>query len=219
VAPGEIVGILGENGAGKTTTLRMIAGILQPTGGGGSVNGFDITTNPQRVRGEIGTLLGCQAGLYDRLTAKENILYFADLNDVPRERSLKRIDELSKLLGMEEYLNKRTSTFSHGMKQKTAIARAIVHNPPVMLLDEPTSGLDVLSTKIVRYFINQCRKEQKATLFSSHAIEEIEILCDRVVIIHQGKLVEEGSISEIKDKYSSSFADAFLQLMGGEHET
>ena len=139
----QIFGLLGENGAGKTTTLRMLATMLKPTEGTAKVSGFDIKNEPEKVRASIGILFGGEAGLYDRLTSAENISYFGELNDMDKNSIKERIEYLTKVFGMEEYINKRTSKLSKGMKQKVAFARAIVHNPDVMLFNEPTSGLDV----------------------------------------------------------------------------
>jgi sodium transport system ATP-binding protein len=214
VQRGEIVGLLGENGAGKTTTLRMIATLLKPTAGTSLINSYDIITHPEKVRSQIGILLGGETGLYDRLTARENIRYFAELNSLQREHTAQEIEKLSKMLGMEEYIDKRVGKFSHGMKQKTAIARSIIHAPPVMLLDEPTAGLDVSSSIIVQDFILNCKKENRAILFSSHKIEEIEKLCDRVVIIHRGKILDDAGISELEEKYDGDLKHTFLRLIG-----
>lgn len=216
VQRGEIVGLLGENGAGKTTTLRMIATMLKPTSGTSIVNSYDIITHPERVRSQIGILFGGETGLYDRLTARENIQYFAELNRLQKEHTTREIEKLSLMLGMEDYIDRRVGQFSHGMKQKTAIARSIIHAPPVMLLDEPTAGLDVSSSIIVQDFILTCKRENKAILFSSHKIEEIEKLCDRVVIIHQGRILDDAGIPEMEEKYNGDLRQTFLRLTGEE---
>lgn len=216
VNPGEIVGLLGENGAGKTTALRMIATMLKPTSGTVEVMGHDITKEPNEVRKEIGILFGGEVGLYDRLTARENIKYFADLNNIDPKESKESIDRLAKLLDMEEYIDKRVGKFSRGMKQKVAIARSIVHNPKVMLFDEPTIGLDVTSSKIVQDFIIKCQKENKSIIFSSHSMQEVERLCHRIVIIHKGKIVEDGTIEALKNKYNSDLEDVFMRMVGEE---
>lgn len=214
VEPGEIVGLLGENGAGKTTALRMIATMLRPTFGTAEVNGFDLIKEPAKVRSQIGILFGGEVGLYDRLTARENIKYFADLNNMEAKWADDNIERLVKLLGMEEYIDRRVGKFSRGMKQKVAIARSIVHDPSVMLFDEPTTGLDVTSSKIVQDFILKCQKENKAIIFSSHSMQEVERLCNRIVIIHKGKIIEDGTIESLKNKYSSNLEDVFIRLAG-----
>ena len=188
VNPGEIVGLLGENGAGKTTTLRMISTMLKITSGEAVVNNFSADKEPIKVRNEIGILFGGDVGLYDRLTARENIKYFANLYGMSDKDADVRIDELAKKFNMEEYIDKRVSKFSRGMKQKVSIARSIVHNPSVMLFDEPSTGLDVTAARTIQDFILDCKKENKTILFSSHSMREVEKLCDRVIIINKGKL-------------------------------
>jgi sodium transport system ATP-binding protein len=219
VKDGEIVGLLGENGAGKTTTLRMLATMLKSTGGTAKINGFDIVNEPQKIRGQIGILFGGEVGLYDRLTARENIRYFAKLNGMSKEQTDKTIDKLTKTLEMEEYIDRRVGKFSRGMKQKVAIARSIVHEPSVMLFDEPTAGLDVSAARIVQDFIKKCKEENRSIIFSSHSMSEVEKLCDRIVIIHRGKIIETGTVSELKAKYNDEdMEEIFMRLVGGKNE-
>jgi sodium transport system ATP-binding protein len=213
VSPGEIVGLLGENGAGKTTLLRMLATMLKPTSGTATINTFDINTHPVRVRTRIGIVFGSEVGLYDRLTARENIQYFAELNNIPTSSIEEKITELSELFKMREYLDRRVGTFSKGMKQKTALARSIIHNPPVMLLDEPTSSLDVSSSKIVRQFIRRCKQEKRAILLSSHNLDELKKLCDRVIIIHQGNLLDECVLDPQSPDRFHQMEHKFLKLI------
>lgn len=216
---GEIVGLLGENGAGKTTTLRMISTMMKPTKGTAVVNGFDIVKEPEEVRREIGVLFGGEVGLYDRLTARENIRYFAKLYGMDDLHIEKRIDELAKELGMVEYLDKRVGQFSRGMKQKVSIARSIVHSPSTMLLDEPSTGLDVLATRTIKNFILKCKAENKTILFSSHSMSEVEKLCDRVIIIHKGKVKAQGTIDELKTSYNNpDLEEVFVSLIGGSED-
>ncbi|GAB6168678.1 ATP-binding cassette domain-containing protein [Clostridium carnis] len=220
VNEGEIVGLLGENGAGKTTTLRMISTMLQITDGDITVNDIDVKSNPEKVRKEIGILFGGDVGLYDRLSGRENIRYFANLYGMNNKEADERINILAKNFGMEEYINKPVGKYSRGMKQKISIARSIVHNPSVMLFDEPTTGLDVSAARIIQEFILQCKRENKVILFSSHSMKEVEKLCDRVVIINKGKLLENSTISALKEKYNNSdLEEMFLELIGGgSHE-
>ncbi|KJU71889.1 ATP-binding cassette domain-containing protein [Clostridium baratii] len=220
VNPGEIVGLLGENGAGKTTTLRMISTMLKITSGEAVVNNFSADKEPIKVRNEIGILFGGDVGLYDRLTARENIKYFANLYGMSDKDADVRIDELAKKFNMEEYIDKRVSKFSRGMKQKVSIARSIVHNPSVMLFDEPSTGLDVTAARTIQDFILDCKKENKTILFSSHSMREVEKLCDRVVIINKGKLLEDCSIDDLKEKYNNDdLEEVFVSLIGGgSHE-
>ena len=210
---GEILGLLGENGAGKTTTLRMLATMLKITEGEALINGHDVSKEADKVRGEIGILFGGEVGLYDRLTARENIKYFAELNGMSKEETNKSIEELAKNLDMTEYLDRRVGKFSRGMKQKVAIARSIVHNPSVVWFDEPTIGLDVTSAKIVQDFILKCKSDGRTIIFSSHTIPEVEKLCDRIVIIHKGKIVEEGKLKELEEKYNNSIEEIFINLI------
>ncbi|MDQ0150143.1 ATP-binding cassette domain-containing protein [Eubacterium multiforme] len=217
VKPGEIVGLLGENGAGKTTTLRMISTMLKISSGEATVNGYLASKEPIKVRKEIGILFGGDVGLYDRLTARENIKYFANLYGIDNKTADKRINELSKRFGMDEFIDKRVAKFSRGMKQKVSIARSIVHSPSVMLFDEPSTGLDVTAARTVHDFILKCKEEGKTILFSSHSMAEVEKLCDRVVIINKGKLLEDCNIETLKIKYGSEdLEEVFVSLIGGE---
>ncbi|WP_027634328.1 ATP-binding cassette domain-containing protein [Clostridium hydrogeniformans] len=218
VNDGEVVGLLGENGAGKTTTMRMISTMLNPTEGTAKVNGHDIIEDGKGVRKEIGILFGGDVGLYERLSARENISYFGELYGMDKESINKNIDSLAKSLKMEEYIDKkRVGSFSRGMKQKVSIARSIVHSPSVMLFDEPTTGLDVSATRVIHDFILKCKEEGKTVLLSSHSMKEVEKLCDRVVIINKGKIVEEGTVEDLKNKYNNEdLEEVFVKLIGGE---
>ena len=218
VKEGEIVGLLGENGAGKTTTLRMLATMLKPTHGEAFINGYSIIKNPQEVRKSIGILFGGDVALYDRLSGRENILYFAKLNGMHEAEAIEAVDTIAKDLEMEEYMNRPVGKYSRGMKQKVSLARSIVHKPSLMLFDEPSTGLDVLSTKLIHDFILQCKKENKAIVFSSHNMYEIEKLCDRILIIHKGVFIDEGTVEELKLKYTKdSLEEVFIYLIGGEN--
>lgn len=219
IKEGEIVGLLGENGAGKTTTLRIISTMIKCTSGTVKVSGFDINKEPSKVRNEIGILFGGEVGLYDRLTARENIRCFAELNGMTKDEADRSIDMLSNKLGMKEYMDRRIGKFSRGMKQKVAIARSIVHEPKVILLDEPTAGLDVSASRLIHEFIKNCKNENKAIVFSSHSMNEVEKLCDRIIIIHQGKMLEQGTINEIKEKYNNDdMEEIFMSLVGDKNE-
>ncbi len=219
VEKGEIFGLLGENGAGKTTTLRMLATMLKPTVGKASMAGFDIEKEPEKVRSGIGILFGGESGLYDRLTCEENIAYFGELNDMNKSRIKERMGILAKAFGMEEYLNRRAGKLSKGMKQKVAFARSIIHDPGIMLFDEPTSGLDVSSIRDVHAFIKRCKDEGKTIILSSHSMSEVEKLCDRIGIIHKGRLVGSGTINEFKTKHNNqSLEDIFIRLVGDSNE-
>jgi len=219
VGKGEVFGLLGENGAGKTTTLRLLATMLRPTSGTAVLGSYDLVSEPEKVRGIVGILFGGESGLYDRLSAAENIAYFGELNNMDKSALKQRIDQLAKIFDMEEYINRKTGSFSKGMKQKVAFARSIVHNPEIMLFDEPTSGLDVTAIRNVHEFIRNCKSEGKTIIFSSHSMDEVEKLCDRIGIIHKGKLVDTGTIEELIAKHNgNTLEDIFVKLVGGKNE-
>lgn len=216
---GEIFGLLGENGAGKTTTLRMLATMLKPTSGNITVCGFDTVKQDSKVRENIGIMFGGETGLYDRLTAKENIEYFGMLYDMDKNKLDEQIKKISKILEMDEYIDKRVANFSKGMKQKVAFARTIIHNPKVLLLDEPTSGLDVTAAVQVHEFIKSCKKEGRTVVFSSHTMSEVEKLCDRVAIIHKGKLIDLDTLDNLRVKYNEeNLEKLFTDLIKGGNE-
>ncbi|MBC8415536.1 MAG: ATP-binding cassette domain-containing protein [Candidatus Cloacimonetes bacterium] len=196
---GEIVVLLGVNGAGKTTCMRMLSTVLQPTAGTATVEGFDLKNDSQKVRANLGFLSG-DTGLYSRLTAREVITYFARLYDVEDAKIKSRIIELADLLDMHDFLDKKIDFLSTGMKQKVSIARSIIHDPPVMIFDEPTAGLDILTAKNIVSFIYKCKKDGKCVLFSTHIMREAERIADRIVMIHEGKILAEGSWDEFKQE-------------------
>lgn len=216
IKDGEIFGLLGENGAGKTTTLRLISTMLKPTKGTVLVNGFDTVKDDEKVRENIGILFGGETGLYDRLTARENIEYYGMLYDMPKEKLKKAVEKFAKEFEMEEYIDKKTGTFSKGMKQKTAFARATIHSPKIMLLDEPTSGLDVTAADKVHEFIKKSKEEGKTVVFSSHTMSEVEKLCDRVAIIHKGKLVLVDTLKSLKEKYKEEDLEEIFKKLISE---
>lgn len=219
VGRGEVFGLLGENGAGKTTALRLLATMLKPTSGTAVMGDFDLIRDPEKVRGSIGILFGGESGLYDRLTAAENIAYFGELNNMGKSTLSERIKYLTEVFDMDEYINRKAGKFSKGMKQKVAFARAIVHNPEIMLFDEPTSGLDVSAIRNVHEFICKCRDEGKTIILSSHTMSEVEKLCDRIGIIHKGTLVDTGTISDLIEKYNgNTLEDVFMGLIGDKNE-
>lgn len=217
VSKGEIFGLLGENGAGKTTTLRMLSTMMKPTSGHAVLNGYDTQTEPEKVRTHIGILFGGETGLYDRLTVAENISYFGELNGMSKDAIKDRLRKLAQAFGMEDFMDKRASKLSKGMKQKAAFARSIVHDPEIMLFDEPTSGLDVTAARDVHEFILRCKEKGKTIVFSSHSMSEVEKLCDRIGIIHKGRLVECGGIEELKEKYGNdNLEEIFIRLAGAK---
>lgn len=194
---GEVVGLLGENGAGKTTLLRMIATLLSPTEGQVIVAGYDTIKEPDEIKKRIGVLFGGETGLYDRLTARENLEYFARLYGLSKHETKVRIDDLAKMFGMRDYLNRKVGGFSKGMRQKVAIARAIIHNPDIILFDEPTTGLDITSSNVFRQLVHQLKREGKTIVFSSHIMEEVTMLCDSVAMMHKGELVYQGNLESL----------------------
>jgi len=197
--PGQIYGLLGANGAGKTTCLRMLATILQPTDGTATVAGFDINDQPEKVRAHVG-FLSTATALYGRLTARETVEYFGRLNGLNGGALKKRVAELFQLLDVGEFADRRCDKLSTGMKQKVSIARTLVHDPPVMIFDEPTVGLDVMTARTIVGFIRDCRTRGKTVIFSTHVMSEAEKLCDTIGIIHDGKLLTEGTLAELRQR-------------------
>lgn len=196
---GEIVVLLGVNGAGKTTTMRMLSTVLHPDHGTALIEGYDVNTNPRMVRANLGFLSG-DTGLYGRLTAREVITYFGRLYDVDERDIQSRIASMADLLDMNTFLDKKVDLLSTGMKQKVSIARSIIHDPPVMIFDEPTSGLDILTATNIVSFIHRCREEGKCVLFSTHIMREAERIADRIVMIHQGRVLAQGSWQQMRDE-------------------
>jgi sodium transport system ATP-binding protein len=199
--PGQIYGLLGANGAGKTTTLRMLATILEPTDGTALVCGHDVIETPEKVRACVG-FLSTATALYPRLTAQELVEYFGRLNGLDEATLKKRVDEIFNRLEMNGFRDRRCDKLSTGMKQKTSIARTLVHDPPVMIFDEPTTGLDVMTARTIISFISDCRDRGKTVIFSTHIMSEVERLCDHLGIIHDGKLLAEGTVPELRAKYA-----------------
>jgi len=191
--------LLGANGAGKTTTLRMLATILRPTSGTARVAGFDVQKDPEKVRANVG-FLSTATALYGRLTARETLQYFGRLADMNGSALEARIDELLRLLEIDDFANRRCDKLSTGMKQKVSIARTLVHDPQVMILDEPTLGLDVMTARTIIAFIRDCRARGKTVIFSSHVMSEVEKLCDVIGIIHGGRLLSEGTLPELRSR-------------------
>jgi len=208
---GEIFGLLGPNGAGKTTTLRVICTLLAPDAGSVAVLGFDTRRDSREVRRRVGVVTA-EIGIYPRLSARENITYFAQLSGVSNGSLKADVDAVIEKLDMGAFASQRAESLSSGQKQKVAIARAIVHDPPVLMFDEPTSNLDVLASRDIREFMVEAKGRGKCVIFSTHVLHDAERLCDRVTIIHQGKLVVSGSTSEVRGTHRD-LEDAFLSLV------
>jgi sodium transport system ATP-binding protein len=205
---GEIFGLLGPNGAGKTTTLRVVCTLLAPDAGTVEVLGNDVRTAPQEVRRRVGVVTA-EIGVYPRLTARENIRYFAELSGVLDGELDRRVTAVIDRLDMASFAGQRAESLSSGQKQKVAIARAIVHDPPVLMFDEPTSNLDVLASRDIREFMVESRARGKCVIFSTHVLHDAERLCDRVTIIHQGRVITDGTTEEVRGTYRD-LEDSFL---------
>jgi len=212
--PGKIYGLLGANGAGKTTTLRMLATILEPTDGTAIVCGHDVVEQPEKVRANVG-FLSTATALYPRLTAQELVEYFGRLNGLDEPTLKKRVDDIFNRLDMNGFRDRRCDKLSTGMKQKTSIARTLVHDPPVMIFDEPTTGLDVMTARTIITFISDCRDRGKAIIFSTHIMSEVERLCDHIGIIHDGKLLADGTVPELRAKYAEhNLEEIIVKVVG-----
>ncbi len=213
---GEITGLLGPNGAGKTTTLRMLYTLMQPESGRVLVDGRDVAVDPGHARRALGVLPDAR-GVYKRLTARENIRYFGELHGMPPELIAQRTVALAAALQMDDFLDRQTEGFSQGQRTKTAIARALVHDPRNVILDEPTNGLDVMTTRGLRDFLRQLRGEGRCVIFSSHIMQEVAALCDRIVVIAHGRVVAQGTSDELRERTGqSNLEDAFVTLIGSE---
>ena len=211
--PGTVFGLLGRNGAGKTTTLRMLATILVPTSGTAVVGGYDIISEPAKVRERIGFLSG-DTKLYDRLTGRETLTYFGRLAGMRDQTLNARIDELGKQFDLADVLDLKVGKMSTGMKQKISVARVIIHNPSVLILDEPTLGLDVVNARATFDLIRRWKADGKSIIFSTHIMTEAERLCDDIGIIEKGKLLAQGSPSELLRAYGGrDLEDVFIKLV------
>jgi len=216
---GAVTGLLGPNGAGKTTSLRMVYGLLKPASGKVEIDGIDVAARTLEAQARIGVLPDI-SGLYQRLTAREHIRYYGNLQGIKGPELESRINKWVEVLGLEDVIERRVAGFSHGERTKVALARALVHNPQNILLDEPTNGLDVMSTRAVRELIRQLRSQGRCVVFSSHVMQEVSALCDRIVVIAHGRVVAEGTAEELLAQTGmTSLEDAFVQLAGPHGET
>jgi sodium transport system ATP-binding protein len=216
--PGQIYGLLGANGAGKTTTLRMLATILEPSEGTALICGHDVVEEPEKVRANVG-FLSTATALYPRLTARELVQYFGRLNGLDDAILSKRVDAIFDRLDMNGFRDRRCDKLSTGMKQKTSIARTLVHDPPVMIFDEPTLGLDIMTARTIIAFIRECRDLGKTVIFSTHIMSEVDKLCDVIGIIQDGKLLAEGTLPQLREKYHEQDLEEIFVKVVAPHYT
>lgn len=213
VAAAEVYGLLGPNGAGKTTTLRMLLGLLHPTSGDALINGVPVTQHPDRVKRQLG-LVSASAGLYQWLTPRETLAYFADLYGMAPATAERRTAHLATILDLAPFLDRHCATLSTGQKQRVNLARALVHDPPIMLLDEPTRGLDVVGSRVIFDYIDLLRREGKAVIVSTHRLDEAERLCDRFGLLHRGTMRYEGTLNELRAQTGrNQLVEMFFDLL------
>ncbi len=211
--PGQIYGLLGPNGAGKTTALRILSTVLRPTEGTATVNGYDVVTQAPLVRRQIG-FVSANTGIYDRMTAIEMVEHFGRLNGLQPDRLAERIETVFDRLKMNDIRDLLCSKMSTGMRQKVSIARAIVHDPPVVIFDEPTNGLDVLVARALLETVIELRDHLKCIVFSTHIMREAEKLCDRIAIVHRGRILAEGTLRQLQERYAEKdLEELFFRLI------
>ena len=216
VRDGEITGLLGPNGAGKTTTLRMLYSLLPPDAGQILIDGLDPTTDAMAIKRTLGVVPDSR-GLYTRMSARENIAYYGKLHGMPAREIKQRIDELVQTLDMHDFIDRRAEGFSQGQRVKVAIARAMVHKPQTVLLDEPSNGLDVMSTRALRRYILDLKEAGHSVVLSTHIMQEVAALCDRIIIIADGLIAADGTAEELLARSGcETLEDAFVQLIGTE---
>jgi sodium transport system ATP-binding protein len=212
--PGRVFGLLGLNGAGKTTLMRLLSTILKPTSGTAQVAGYDIVREPEKVKEKIG-FLSSDTGLYHRLTVEETVNYFGRLNGMDEDRLSQRSKVLFERFGMNEFRKRRVDRLSTGMKQKVSIARTFINDPQVLILDEPTIGLDVITSRSIIQFIRESKQEHKCILFSTHVMWEAQKLCDDIAIIHQGRILEVGTLDQLRNRTGfADLDDIFVRTVG-----
>lgn len=214
---GQVYGLLGPNGAGKTTALRILSTVLRPTAGTATVNGYDVVTQPSQVRRQIG-FMSANTAVYDRMTGWEMVEYFGRLHRIPRQQLTQRMEYLFERLKMNDTRDVLGAKMSTGMKQKVSVARAIVHDPPVLIFDEPTVGLDVLVARALLNTVAELRDHGKCIIFSTHIMREAEKLCDRVAIIHRGHLLTEGTLDELCDQHQEQDLEELFFRLISQHD-
>ena len=215
--PGQIYGLLGPNGAGKTTLLRILSTVLTPSGGSASINGHDVVTQPSLVRHQIG-FVSANTAVYDRMTAWEMVEYFGRLYGLEDEALRQRMNELFERLKMNEFRDVLGAKISTGMRQKVSIARAIVHDPPVLIFDEATVGLDVLVARALLKTVAELREHGKCIVFSTHIMREAEKLCDRIAIMHRGHILAEGTLGELRDRHDEQDLEELFFRLISDHD-
>jgi ABC-2 type transport system ATP-binding protein/sodium transport system ATP-binding protein len=216
VAAGEVYGLLGPNGAGKTTTLRMILGLLPPTSGEATIGGWSVSIAPDDVKRQIG-LVSASSGLYQWLSPRETLLYFADLYGLDPDRARLRCEELTRLLDLTSFIDRRCATLSTGQKQRVTLARALMHDPPVMLLDEPTRGLDIVGTHVIFEYVARLKELGKAVVLCTHRLDEATQVCDRMGLLHRGRMQHEGTFAELRQQTGcGTLFEMFIQLLGAQ---
>jgi sodium transport system ATP-binding protein len=213
---GRVTGLLGPNGAGKTTTIRMLTSLVAPDRGVARVDGIDVATDPIGARARLGVLPDAR-GIYPRLTARENVRYYGELHGLSGPDLERRIDDLSEILDMKSIDGRRTEGFSQGERVKVALARSLVHGPRNVLLDEPTNGLDVMSTRALRAFVRRLREEGRCVVFSTHVMQEVAALCDRIVIVARGGVVADGTKEELLERTGQTSLEEAFVMIAGEH--
>lgn len=216
VRDGEITGLLGPNGAGKTTTLRMLYSLLPPDKGEIRIDGLDPTRDAMAIKRTLGVVPDSR-GLYTRMSARENIAYYGELHGMSNKDIKSRIEELVETLDMSDFIDRRTEGFSQGQRVKVAIARAMIHKPQTVMLDEPSNGLDVMSTRALRRYVLDLKNAGHSVILSTHIMQEVAALCDRIVIIANGQIAADGTADELLEQSGcSSLEDAFVRLIGSE---
>ena len=212
----EIFGLLGPNGAGKTTALRMLSTVMQPTEGTAVLGGYDIVRQPEEVRRQIGFLSG-DMGLYHRLTPRETLKFFGELNGIRGDLLKRRLADVFARLRIEEFADTKVDKLSTGMRQRVAVARTLIQDPPILILDEPASGLDVPTARVIEEFILEARNSGKCIILSTHVMEEAEYLCDRIAVIHEGRIKITGTMAELRTATGKErLREIFLSLLGLE---
>lgn len=213
VGSGEVYGLLGPNGAGKTTVMRMILGLLKPDNGFAEISGWRSDGHPDEVKRQIG-FVSASAGVYQWLTGREMLSFFGEIYGLSRVAIKDRIEELSEILGMEEFLDQGCATLSTGQKQRLSLSRALIHDPPVMMLDEPTLGLDVIGSQVIFNYIDILKQRSKAIILCTHRLEQAQRICTRFGLLHQGKMVLEGTLSDLRENTGrEDLVDMFVDLL------